>query len=397
MEYIKIVLKSGKDQSLRRFHPWIFSGAIKKIYGGEPAEGDIVAVYDNKDEFLALGHYQIGSIAIRVFSFENITIDREFWKNKFQEAINYRRQIGVSTYPDTNVYRFIHAEGDGMPGLIMDYYNGTVVMQTHSVGMHLLRETFVEILKELLGKNLKAVYDKSEATLPHKADINPQDGFLYGNENDTDNVVTEYGNKFNIDWVRGQKTGFFIDQRENRKLLGEYSKGKKVCNVFGYTGGFSVYALKAGAELVHSVDASKLAIDLTDDNVELNFGKTEKHKGFAMDAFDFFDNAPEKYDVIILDPPAFAKHQKVLHNALQGYKRINQRALEQIKSGGILFTFSCSQAVSRENFRKSVFAAAANARRNVKILHQLSQPVDHPVSIFHPESEYLKGLVLFVT
>lgn len=394
MEYVKIMLKSGKEASLRRFHPWVFSGAIKKMYGGEPSEGDIVSVCDNKDEFLGLGHYQIGSIAIRVFTFENIVPDKEFWKQKIAKAIAYRKQMGIIGQNETNVYRLIHAEGDGMPGLIIDYYNGTAVIQTHSIGMHLLRELFVEILQELLGNDIKAIYDKSEATLPHKANIEPKNGYLFGKA-DT-GVVEEYGNKFNIDWVKGQKTGFFIDQRESRKLLGEYSKGKKVCNVFGYTGGFSVFALKEGAELVHTVDSSKLAIDLTDENIKLNFGEDANHKGFAMDAFDFFDNAPEDYDVIILDPPAFAKHQKVLHNALQGYKRINQRALEQIKPGGIIFTFSCSQAVSKENFRRSVFVAAANARRNVKILHQLSQPIDHPISIYHPESEYLKGLVLYV-
>ena len=394
MEYIKIMLKSGKDASMRRFHPWVFSGAIKKMYGGEPSEGDIVLVCDNKDEFLGLGHYQIGSIAIRVFSFDNVEIDKEFWKKKFEKAIDYRKKMGIIGQSDTNVYRLIHAEGDGMPGLIIDYYNGTAVIQTHSIGMHLLRELFVVILQELLGDEIKAIYDKSEATLPHKADIEPKNGYLFGKA-DT-GVVEEYGNKFNIDWVKGQKTGFFIDQRENRKLLADFSKGKKVCNVFGYTGGFSVFALKAGAELVHTVDSSKLAIELTDENVKLNFGDDVNHKGFAMDAFDFFDSAPEDYDVIILDPPAFAKHQKVLHNALQGYKRINQRALEQIKPGGIIFTFSCSQAVSKENFRRSVFVAAANARRNVKILHQLSQPIDHPISIYHPESEYLKGLVLYV-
>lgn len=394
MELIKIVLKSGKDASLRRYHPWVFSGAIKKIYGGKPAEGDVVAVYDNKDAFLGLGHYQIGSIAIRVFSFEPVEPNYEFWKRKFEKAFAYRKQMGIFDAEDTNVYRLIHAEGDGMPGLIIDYYNGTAVMQTHAIGMHFLREQFVKILKELLGDKLTAVYYKSEATLPHKADIQPDDGYLLGSA--SGGVVQEYGHKFNIDWEKGQKTGFFIDQRENRKLLGRLSKGKKVCNVFGYTGGFSVYSLKAGAELVHSVDSSKLAIDLTDENVKLNFGENANHEGFAMDAFDFFDQANEDYDIIILDPPAFAKHQRVLHNALQGYKRINQRALEQIKPGGILFTFSCSQAVSRENFRKSVFAAAANAKRNVRILHHLSQPVDHPISIYHPESEYLKGLVLYV-
>ncbi len=394
MERIKVMLKSGKDSSLRRYHPWVFSGAIKKMYGGDPSEGEIVAVCDNKDEFLGLGHYQIGSIAIRVFSFNDVEINHDFWKTKFERAIAYRKQMGIIGNKETNVYRLIHAEGDDMPGLIIDYYNGTAVMQTHSIGMHLLRNTFVEILKELLGDDLKAVYNKSEATLPHKADIQPEDGYLFG-ESST-GVVDEYSHEFNIDWEKGQKTGFFIDQRENRKLLAHYSKNKKVCNVFGYTGGFSVYALKAGAELVHSVDSSKLATSLTNENVELNFGKDAPHEGFAMDAFDFFDNAPEKYDVIILDPPAFAKHQKVLHNALQGYKRINQRALEQIKPGGILFTFSCSQAVSKENFRKSVFVAAANAKRSVKILHQLTQPVDHPVNIYHPESEYLKGLVVHV-
>jgi len=281
-----------------------------------------------------------------------------------------------------------------MPGLIVDYYNGTAVIQSHSVGMYLLREIFADILKELLGKSLTAIYDKSEATLPFKADIQPKDGYLLGSS--SLGVVEEYGHKFNIDWEKGQKTGFFIDQRENRKLLAEYSKGKKVCNMFGYTGGFSIYSIKAGAELVHSVDASKQAIELTNENVKLNFGEQAPHMGYAMDAFDFFAKAPTQYDVIILDPPAFAKHQKVLDNALQGYKRLNQRALEQIKPGGILFTFSCSQAVSKENFRKSVFAAAANAKRNVRILYQLTQPVDHPISIYHPESEYLKGLVLFV-
>lgn len=393
MNYIKIVLKSGKDASLKRYHPWVFSGAIKKIYGGNPSEGDIVEVFDNKDEFLGLGHYQIGSIAIRIFSFEKEEINRNFWKNKLKKAIEYRKKQGIIGDNSTNVYRLIHAEGDEMPGLIVDFYKGTAVLQSHSIGMYLLRHTFVEILQELLGDTLLAVYDKSGSTLPFKADINAKDEYLWGEKNEQE--VSEYGLKFRIDWEEGQKTGFFIDQRENRKLLSTYSSGKKVCNVFGYTGGFSVYAIQGGAELVHTVDASKRAIELCEEHIVMNF-KNAKHKGFAADAFDFFAKTTEKYDVIILDPPAFAKHQKVLHNALQGYKRINQCALEQIKSGGILFTFSCSQAVSKENFRKSVFAAAVNAKRKVRILHQLTQPTDHPINIFHPESEYLKGLVLYV-
>lgn len=393
MEFKKITLKSGKEISIYRYHPWIFSGAIKQM-SAEPAEGEIVAVYDNKNEFLALGHYQIGSIAVRIFSFEMVNIDTDFWKSKFQQAITFRRNLGFFNNPELNVFRLIHGEGDGLPGLIVDYYNGTAVMQAHSVGMYRHRKEFAQILTELLPNEVTSVYDKSEGTLPFKANLNPKDEYLVGEPKNGE--VLEYGNKFAIDWEQGQKTGFFIDQRENRKLLGEYSNGKKVCNVFGYTGGFSIYALAAGAKLAHSVDASKLAIDLTDKNVALNFGEKAPHQGFAMDAFDFFNQTSEEYDVIILDPPAFAKHQKALKNALQGYKRINQKALEQIKPGGILFTFSCSQAVSKEDFRKSVFAASVNARRNVRILHQLTQPADHPVSIYHPESEYLKGLVLYV-
>ncbi len=393
MEFIKVILKSGKEQSIRRFHPWIFSGAIKEIKG-DPAEGDVVEIYDNHLEFLAIGHYQIGSIAVRIFSFDKVRIDDIFWKNKLKAAIQFRQQLGFFDNPDTNVFRLIHGEGDGMPGLIIDYYNGTAVIQAHSVGMYLLREKIAFLLKQILTDKITAIYDKSEGTLPYKANLNPKDEYLLG-ENSEDSVL-EHGNQFLIDWETGQKTGFFVDQRESRKLVADYSKGKKVCNVFGYTGGFSVYALKAGASLVHSVDASKPAIEQTNKNVAINFGENAPHEGFAMDAFEFFTHTIEKYDVMILDPPAFAKHQKALSNALQGYKRINQKALEQIKPGGILFTFSCSQAVSRDEFRKSVFAASANARRNVRILHQLSQPADHPISIYHPESEYLKGLVLFV-
>ncbi len=391
-EFVKIVLKSGKDQSLRRFHPWVFSGAIKKIYG-EPAEGDIVAVYDNKDEFLALGHYQVGSISIRVFSFQDVKPDYEFWKAKVFNAFNIRNQFHLAQANPTNVYRLFHGEGDGVPGLIIDFYNGNVVMQVHSVGVHLIRGYFVEILKELYGTNLKCIYDKSKLTMPFKAPVEVKDEFLYGeNENE---VVKENGLNFFIDWTSGQKTGFFIDQRENRSLLQKYSSGKKVLNMFCYTGGFSVYAVRGGAQLVHSVDSSQKAIDLVKKNVGLNFTNPE-HEAFCEDAFGFMHNIKDKYDLIVLDPPAFAKHQNVLHNALQGYKRLNQVALEQIRPGGILFTFSCSQVVSKENFRKSVFAASANAGRNVRILHQLSQPIDHPVSIYHPEGEYLKGLVLYV-
>jgi len=393
MEFIKVILKSGKEQSIRRFHPWIFSGAIKEIKG-DPAEGDVVEIYDNHLEFLAIGHYQIGSIAVRIFSFDKVRIDDIFWKNKLKAALSFRQQLGFFDNPETNVFRMIHGEGDGMPGLIIDYYNGTAVIQSHSVGMYLLREKIAFLLKQILTDKITAIYDKSEGTLPYKANLNPKDGYLLG-EN-SEGSVLEYGHRFLIDWEAGQKTGFFVDQRESRNLVAEYSQGKKICNIFGYTGGFSVYALKAGATLVHSVDASKPAIEQTNKNVALNFGENAPHEGFAMDAFDFFTQTTEKYDVIILDPPAFAKHQKALNNALQGYKRINQKALEQIKPGGILFTFSCSQAVSRDEFRKSVFAASANARRNVRILHQLSQPADHPISIYHPESEYLKGLVLFV-
>lgn len=391
--YAKVILKSGKDQSARRFHPWIFSGAIKKIKG-EVEEGDIVEVYDNKDELLGLGHYQIGSIAVRIISFTETQIDDNFWMDKIQKAYDYRTQMGITNNENTNVYRLLHAEGDGMPGVIIDFYNGTAVIQMHSIGMAMQVDKIVEALKSVLGDKLKAVYNKSEATLPFKAEFKLEDGYLYG-EADTD-IVEEYGNKFKIGWVEGQKTGFFIDQRENRRLLQNYSKGKKVLNVFGYTGGFSVYAMRGEAELVHSVDSSKKAIDLTDENIELNFGKDSRHESFAVDAFEFLDNIDDKYDVIILDPPAFAKHHNVLNNALQGYKRLNAKAIQSIKKGGILFTFSCSQVVTKENFRKSVFAAAANTGRNVKILHQLTQPVDHPVNIYHPEGEYLKGLVVYV-
>ncbi len=392
MERIKIVLRSGKDQSVRRFHPWIFSGAIKKIYG-EPVEGDLVDVYDNKDEFLAKGHYQPGSIAVRILSFNDENINRDFLARRIRSALEYRRSVGIRGRENTNVYRIVHAEGDNLPGLIVDYYNGVVVMQMHSVGMYRIRHEITDILKEILGDDLKAVYDKSEGTIPFMSGVSAVNEFLLG---DSDPVtVTENGFKFRIDWTSGQKTGFFIDQRENRKLLGEYTKGRKVLNMFGYTGGFSVYAMK-DAELVHTVDSSGPAIDMADENIRMNFGDDQRHRSYKTDAFEYLADIKNKYDLIILDPPAFAKHNSVLANALQGYKRLNIKAIEQILPGGIIFTFSCSQVVTRENFRKSVFAAAANTGRRVRILHQLSQPPDHPVSIYHPESEYLKGLVLYV-
>ncbi len=392
MDRIKIILKSGKDQSLRRLHPWIFSGAIKKIYGN-PAEGDLVDVYDNKDTFLAVGHYAPSSIAVRVLSFEQVTPDIDFFTEKIRNAINFRKSVGISDNPNLNVYRLVHGEGDGLPGLIIDYYNGVAVMQMHSVGFYRLRNEITSILTGLMKEKVTAVYDKSEGTIPHMSDIKGVNEFLYGNSGPV--IVTENGYKFKIDWASGQKTGFFIDQRDNRNLLEKYTGGKSVLNMFGYTGGFSVYAMK-NAELVHTVDSSGPAISLADENIKLNYGDDTRHSSFEVDAFDYLNDIKNKYDVIILDPPAFAKHNNVLANALQGYKRLNIKAIEQIKPGGIIFTFSCSQVVTKENFRKSVFAAAANTGRNVRIIHQLSQPPDHPVNIYHPESEYLKGLVIYV-
>lgn len=391
--FTKIVLKSGKDQSLKRFHPWIFSGAIKKMYG-QVSEGDLVTVYSNKDEFLGIGHYQIGSIAIRIVSFEEVVPDFDFWKKKIQCAWDLRKNLGYPENSETNVFRLIHAEGDGMPGLVVDFYNGTAVMQMHSIGMYLIREELVKALQEVVGDQLKAVYNKSSKTLPFKAEIESENGYLYGG--DSENEVLEYGLKFKVDWATGQKTGFFIDQRENRLLVQKYSQNRDVLNMFCYTGGFSFYAMKGGANSVHSVDASGKAIDLTRENVELNFPEDKRHKAFVADGFEYLKDIQEKYDLIILDPPAFAKHRNTLPQALKGYKRINTRAFEQIRKGGIVFTFSCSQVVSKERFREAVFSAAAISGRNVRILHQMEQPTDHPVNIYHPESEYLKGLVLYV-
>lgn len=393
MEYTKIILKSGKDQSMLRFHPWVFSGAIKKIKG-LVSDGDLVEVFDNKDTFLGIGHYQIGSIAVRILSFEQQNIDDKFWQKQIAKAIELRKNLGYFNNKETNTFRLIHAEGDMLPGLIVDYYNGNVVMQLHSVGMYKSIKIITETIISELGDKIVSLYNKSSKTLPFKAKIDIENGYLFGELKN--NIVTENGYKFKIDWVDGQKTGFFIDQRENRQLIKKYSKNKDVLNVFGYTGGFSVYALGGGAKMVHSVDSSAKAIDITNENINLNFGETKNHEAFAVDAFEFLNDIKDKYDVIVLDPPAFAKHHNVLHKALQGYKKINTRAFEQIKHGGILFTFSCSQVVSKDNFRNIVFTAAAISKRKVRILHQLHQPTDHPINIYHPESEYLKGFVLYV-
>jgi 23S rRNA (cytosine1962-C5)-methyltransferase len=389
----KIILKSGKDQSLRRHHPWVFSGAIKKIHG-HPAEGALVKVYSNRDEFLGVGHYQSGSIAVRIISWEDRYPDMEFWQERIRQAVEYRRLIGIMDNPEINVFRLVNAEGDGLPGLIADFYNGTVVLQFHSRGMYHVRNVIAGALQELFGNKLVAVYDKSESTLSGRSEEKPANSYLTGKKQPVE--VVEYGNVFRIDTEKGQKTGFFIDQRENRKLVGQYSRGKTVLNLFGYTGGFSVYALRGGARSVDTVDSSEAAIALSEENISLNGLGQERHHPVVAEAFDYLKGIKDTYDLMVLDPPAFAKHQQVMGNALQGYKRLNALAMERIKAGGILFTFSCSQAVSKEHFRKAVFAAAAGTGKTVRILHQLHQPPDHPVSIYHPEGEYLKGLVLHV-
>lgn len=388
-----VILKRGKEESLRRFHPWIFSGAIQRIEG-KPEEGDIVSVYTAEREFIARGHVQVGSIAVRVLTFEDEPIDYKFWLKRISVAYDLRKSIGVAENPDNNTYRLVHGEGDNLPGLIIDIYGDTAVMQAHSVGMHVNRMAIADAVKETLGDSLKNIYYKSDTTLPYKADINKDNGYIMGGN--ASNISTEYGLKFHIDWLRGQKTGFFVDQRENRSLLEKFAKGRKLLNMFCYTGGFSIYALRGGAELVHSVDSSSKAIDLTNANVAINFPDDKRHAAYAEDAFDYLERMGNNYDLIILDPPAFAKHRDSLRNALIGYRRLNAKAIEKIQPGGILFTFSCSQVVSKENFRTAVFTAAAMAKRKVRILHQLTQPADHPVNIYHPEGEYLKGLVLYV-
>ena len=387
-----IRLNPKKEENVLRFHPWIFSGAIHSV-SGRPQEGDLVRVVGYDGTFLAIGHYQIGSIMVRILSFTDRPIDRAFWQERIRSAYALRRAISLAGNSQTDAYRLIHGEGDNLPGLVVDIYGRTAVMQAHSVGMHTVRETLASILVEEI-EGVENVYYKSEGTMPFKAPVKPQDGYLIGGT--ADFTAIENGLKFHADWIGGQKTGFFIDQRENRSLLESYAKGRNVLNMFCYTGGFSLYAMRGGAALVHSVDSSAKAIELTDRNIAMNFGSDPRHTSFTADAFSFLDNIRDRYDLIILDPPAFAKHRDALHNALQGYRRINAKAFSQIRPGGILFTFSCSQAVSREQFRLAVFSAAAQSRRSVRIIHQLTQPADHPVNIYHPEGEYLKGLVLYV-
>ena len=391
--YKSIYLKKGKEESLNRFHPWIFSGAIHHM-DDNIEEGELVNIFTASNEFIAVGHYQIGSIAIRVLTFSKVEISYDFWCDRLSSALKMRQNVGIADNNVNNTYRLVHGEGDYLPGLVIDCYGETAVMQAHSVGMHVCREEICRALIKVMGERIKHVYYKSETTLPFKAELGQENGFMYG-ETDND-IAIENGLKFHVDWLRGQKTGFFVDQRENRNLLEHYAKGKSVLNMFCYTGGFSVYAMRGQAKLVHSVDSSAKAVELTNRNIALNFPDDLRHEAFCEDAFKYLDNNDNKYDLIILDPPAFAKHRAALRNALKGYTRLNVKGLQRIKHGGILFTFSCSQVVSKEHFRNAVFTAAAQAGRKVRILHQLHQPADHPINVYHPEGEYLKGLVLYV-
>lgn len=392
MNYKKIYLKRGKDESLRRYHPWIFSGAIAKMDEGIE-EGDVVNVYTSDGGFIAVGHYQIGSIMVRVLDFTEREIDETFFLERLERAFEMRKALGLMR-DDNNAFRLVHGEGDFLPGLVVDIYDRTAVVQAHSPGMHFAREMIADALMKIGESLISNVYYKSETTLPYKAQLNSEDGYIRGGFET--NIAIENGLKFHVDWLRGQKTGFFVDQRNNRSLLEHYSNGRSVLNMFCYTGGFSFYAMRGGAKLVHSVDSSAKAVALTNANVELNFPGDTRHLAFEEDAFKFLNGIDDKYDLIILDPPAFAKHKSALKNALIGYRKLNSKAFEKIQSGGILFTFSCSQAVSKEQFRLAVFSAAAQTGRKVRVLQQLTQPEDHPVNIYHPEGEYLKGLVLYV-
>ena len=391
--YKSIYLKRGKEESLLRFHPWVFSGAIHHADAGIQ-EGETVRVIASTGDFIAVGHYQVGSIAVRVLSFSDITIDQSFWRERLAAAITMRCHIGIADNPENNTYRLVHGEGDWLPGLVIDCYGSTAVMQAHSVGMHLNRMDICQALTDVMGGRIQQVYYKSETTLPYKAHIEEEDGFIFGHTDD--DIAVENGLKFHVDWLRGQKTGFFVDQRENRSLLEHYSKDKSVLNMFCYTGGFSVYAMRGGAKCVHSVDSSAKAIEITNNNIGLNFPGDPRHEAYCEDAFRFLEERKDKYDIVVLDPPAFAKHRAALHNALKGYIRLNAKGIRLVKEGGLLFTFSCSQAVSKDQFRSAVFTAAAQSGRKVRIIHQLHQPADHPINIYHPEGEYLKGLVLYV-
>ena len=395
----QIYLRRGKEESLLRRHPWIFSGAIDYIKAEEEseiAEGALVEVFDHKGAFIARGHYQIGSIAVRVLSFEREEIDQAWWNRRLRVALDVRRTLALTDDPSTTCYRLVHGEGDSLPGLVVDIYGSTAVVQCHSVGMYRSRQQIAGAIRAAYGDRITAIYDKSSQTLPFKADLGAVDGYLWGTSDHASQVVLENGEKFWVNWEKGQKTGFFLDQRENRELVKRYARGRTVLNTFCYTGGFSVYALSGGAREVCSVDSSERAVALATENMRLNFGPDAPHSEVAADAVEYLRDIGDRYDLIILDPPAFAKHHKVLGNAMQGYKRLNARALSQIRPGGILFTFSCSQAVSKELFRTTVFSAAAIAGRRVRSLHQLTQPADHPINIYHPEGEYLKGLVLYV-
>ena len=390
---MNIYLKRGKEESMKRFHPWVFSGAIRQMDPGIK-EGDVVDVISFDGQYIGRGHYQIGSIAVRILTFQDEPIDDNFWKDRLAKALVMRISVGIADNPTNNTYRLVHGEGDHLPGLVIDCYGTTAVMQAHSVGMHEARQTITRALVSVMQDRIQNVYYKSETTLPYKAELGQENGFIHGYTEE--NVAMENGLKFHVDWLRGQKTGFFVDQRENRSLLEHFARGKKVLNMFCYTGGFSFYAMRGGATQVHSVDSSAKAIELTTENVNLNFPGDPRHQAFCEDAFKYLDEAGSNYDLIILDPPAFAKHRGALHNALKGYTRLNVKAMEKIKPGGIIFTFSCSQVVTKDNFRNAVFTAAALAKRKVRILHQLHQPADHPINIYHPEGEYLKGLVLYV-
>lgn len=387
-----IKLKKGKEDSLLRFHPWVFSGAVESA-PTDIEEGDIVKVVSNDNRFIGVGHFQIGSIVVRILSFEDTSIDLTFFEERLSAAYDLRKTLNLIRH-DNNAFRLVHGEGDFLPGLIVDVYGNTAVVQAHSPGMHFARNTIAQALVGLNDAGIKNVYYKSETTLPFKAQLDPQNDYIVGGYET--NIAIENGLKFQVDWLKGQKTGFFVDQRDNRSLLEHYAKGRSVLNMFCYTGGFSFYAMRGGANLVHSVDSSAKAIALTKANVELNFPGDSRHEAYAEDAFKFLNTIDNKYDLIILDPPAFAKHRSAIKNALIGYRKLNAKAFEKIRPGGILFSFSCSQAINKEQFRLAVFSAAAMSKRKVRILHQLTQPADHPINIYHPEGEYLKGLILYV-